>query len=116
VLLRLDVVLRTPSPLPVPPAWESQTPSNARELELQSSLVRTRIRAHQDSSPLSIIQAIDRFTKGAERMVHEAVLLREEAKSLRAANEAATKRRSRKKKRIQQRGTLIKAAGADIVA
>jgi hypothetical protein len=49
-------------------------------------------------------------------MVHEAVLLREEVKSLQAANEAATNRRSRKKKRIQKRGTLTMAEGTDIIA
>ena len=36
--------------------------------------------------------------------------------SLKKANEAAIKRRQRKKKRIQKRGVLTKGAGEDIIA
>ncbi|KAI0590961.1 hypothetical protein Alg130_01691 [Pyrenophora tritici-repentis] len=39
--------------------WVAQTPSNARELEAQSSLIRERVRQHKSSSPASIIEAID---------------------------------------------------------
>jgi hypothetical protein len=43
VLSQLDVQLRTPTPtLPVPAEapWEARTPSNVRELEAQSILIR----------------------------------------------------------------------------
>ena len=36
--------------------------------------------------------------------------------SLKRGNKAATKRRQRKKKRIQKHGTLIKGEGEDILA
>ena len=43
-------------------------------------------------------------------------LMRDRIASLERANEAASKRRQRKKKRIQQRGVLRKGDGEDILA
>ena len=96
--------------------WESRTPSNARELESQLTLIRDRLQGHQDSSPTSVLQSLDRLTRGAETMAHELVLLRDQVSTLQKANEAAIKRRARKKKRLQKQGTLTKAQGADIIA
>jgi hypothetical protein len=45
-----------------------------------------------------------------------AELMRDWITSLKRANEAASARRQRKKKRIQKRGVLIKEAGEDILA
>jgi hypothetical protein len=45
-----------------------------------------------------------------------AKLMRNQIASLKRANEAATKRRQRKKKRIQKRGTLTKGEREDILA
>lgn len=116
VISKLDIKLRTPSPAALPEAtWESATPSNARELGAQSTLVRERIQRHQESSPTSVIQSLDRLTRGAERMAHSIVLMRDEIATLRKANEAATRRKQRKKKRIQKQGTLSKAEGEDII-
>ena len=117
VLSRLDVQLRTPTP-PAALAealWEARTPSNARELEAQSSLIRERVRKHKSSSPASIIEAIDQLKKGAEVMILSAELMKERIASLEKANEAASKRRERKKKRIQMQGVLTKGAGEDIL-
>ena len=47
--------------------------------------------------------------------MHSAVLLRDQVSALQQANELATKRRARKKKRIQREGTLTVAEGAEIV-
>ncbi|KAJ8117393.1 hypothetical protein OPT61_g1382 [Boeremia exigua] len=118
VLSKLDVQLRTPTP---PAAltealWEARTPSNARELEAQSSLIRERIRQHKSLSPASIIEKIDQLKKGAEIMILSAELMKERIASLERANEAALKRRERKKKRIQKRGVLTKGAREDILA
>ena len=117
VLLKLDVRLRTPTP-PAPEViqWEAKTPSNARELEAQSTLIRDRIQRHKSSSPASIIAAIDQLKKGAEVMLHSAALLKDRVASLERANEAATIRKQRKKKRIQKRGTLTRAEGEEIIA
>ena len=45
-----------------------------------------------------------------------AELMRDWLASLKRANEVATKRRQRKKKRIQKRGVLTKGAGEDLLA
>jgi hypothetical protein len=45
-----------------------------------------------------------------------AELMRDWITSLKRANDVATKRRQRKKKRIQNRGTLTKGEGEDILA
>ena len=45
-----------------------------------------------------------------------AELMRDRIASLEKANEAATKRKQRKKKRIQKQGTLTRAEGEDILA
>ncbi|KAF1922813.1 DDE-domain-containing protein, partial [Didymella exigua CBS 183.55] len=52
VLSKLDVqLLRTPTPAALPEAlWEARTPSNIRELDAQSTLIRDRVRRHKSSS------------------------------------------------------------------
>jgi hypothetical protein len=54
--------------------------------------------------------------KGAAVMMLSAELMRDRTTSLERANEAATKRRQRKKKRIQKHGALTKGEGEDILA
>jgi hypothetical protein len=63
VLSKLDVQLRTPTPAALEEVlWEARTPpSNVRELEAQSTLIRNRVRRHKISSPASIIEAIDQL-------------------------------------------------------
>jgi hypothetical protein len=117
VLSKLDVQLRTPTPAALAEApWEARTPSNVRELEAQSTLIRNRVRQHKSSSPASIIEAINQLKKGAEVMMLSAELMRDRITSLERANEAASARKQRKKKRIQKRGTLTKGEGEDILA
>ena len=109
--------LRTPTPAALSEAlWEARTPSNVRELKAQSTLIRNRVRRHKSSSPASIIKAIDQLKKGAEVMILSAELMRDRITSLERANEAASARKQRKKKRIQKRGTLTKGEGEDILA
>ena len=49
-------------------------------------------------------------------MAHSSTLLRDQVTQLHRANEAATKRKERKKKIIQKGGTLTIAEGQDIIA
>jgi hypothetical protein len=117
VLSKLDVRLRTPTPAALPEVpWEAKTPSNVRELEAQSTLIHNRVRRHKSSSPASIIEAIGQLKKGAAVMMLSAELMRDRITSLERANEAATKRKQRKKKRIQHQGVLTKGDGEDILA
>jgi hypothetical protein len=64
VISKPDVKLCTPTPpAPEVTVWEARTPSNARELEAQSTLIRDRIRMHQNSSPTFIITALDQLKR-----------------------------------------------------
>ncbi len=49
-------------------------------------------------------------------MVHSMVLLRDQVSTLQKANETANKRKTRKRRRIQEQGTLTQEAGEAIVA
>ena len=117
VLSTLDVRLRTPTPPTIHNTpWESRTPSNFREFESQSALLRDRIQNHPLSSPTEAVVSLERLSKGIEMIAHGAELMRSEVNDLRKANEAASKRRARKKKRIQLQGVLSKGDSSAIVA
>jgi hypothetical protein len=117
VLLKLDVKLRTPTPpSPDNTVWECKTPSNAHEIEAQSTLIRDRIRRHKSSSPASIIESLNRLERGSAKVMHDMVLMREEMASLRKAAEAATKRKSRKRRYIQSQKIPTVGEVADLIA
>jgi hypothetical protein len=120
VISKLDVRLRTPTP-PRPSSadadpWVSQTPHNPTEALSQSTLVRNRMARHQGSSPTPLFQTITSLAKGTERLAHENTLLAAEVRTLRAANEALSKRRRAKKTRIRQGGALIQEDAQDLLA
>jgi hypothetical protein len=107
VISKLDVKLRTPTPPAVEDMpWLSQTPSNTLELGSQSTLVKQRIQRHIDSSPTSLVEHFEHLAKGAALIAHKLVLAQKENAELRAANEAATRRKLHKRKRVQQEGIL----------
>ena len=110
VISKLDVKLRTPTPLNsrggTPQPWVFQTPYNPREATLQSTLIKTRIANHQNSSPTSILATIDQLAKGTIAVIHQVALLQSENASLRKANEALSKRRRAKKTRVRLGGSL----------
>jgi hypothetical protein len=85
-------------------------------LRLNHQIICDRVQRHKSSLPASIIQAISQLKKGAEAMMLSAELMRNQIASLVRANEAASKRRQRKKKQIQKRGTLTKGEGEIILA
>ncbi|EFQ90857.1 hypothetical protein PTT_12453 [Pyrenophora teres f. teres 0-1] len=118
VITALDVRLRTPSPLlPINnEPWQSQTPSNTLALGSQSTLVKARIKRHIDSLPSSMVGAFEKVSKGAAIIAHKLVLAQKEIAELRAANEAATRCRSHKRKRVQAEGTLIVEDGDRLAA
>jgi hypothetical protein len=113
VISTLDVKLRTPSPpLPNEQPWQSQTPSNTFELGSQSTLVKERMQRHVDCSPTSMLAAFEKVSKGAAIIAHKLALAQQEIAELKAANEAATRRKSHKRKRVQAEGTLTVEDGA----
>ncbi|KAH5757089.1 hypothetical protein HBI88_199150 [Parastagonospora nodorum] len=107
VILALNVRIRTP-PLPTVEdrLWQSQTLSNTLKLGSQSTLVKARIQRHVDSLLTSIVEAFEKVLKGAAIIAHKLVLAQKEIAELRAANKAATRRKSHKRKRVQEEGTL----------
>lgn len=120
VISKLDVKLRTPTPTsPLETnadPWVSQTPHNPTEALSQTTLVKSRIRGHQGSSPTPIFQAVKHMAKGMEAMAHEMTLIKEENYNLRKANEALSKRRRAKKTRVRQGGALTMEDAHDILA
>jgi hypothetical protein len=71
---------------------------------------------HVDSSPTSIVAAFEKLSKGAAIIAHKLVLAQKEIAELKAANEAATRRKSYKRKRVQAEGTLTIEDGARLAA
>ena len=61
---------------------------------------------HQNSSPTSILDTIDQLSKGTSKVMAKLVLLEAENRDLRRANETLSKRRNRKKSRLQAGGSL----------
>jgi hypothetical protein len=53
-----------------------------------------------------MVKAFEKIAKGAAVVAHKLVLSQKRIAELGAANEAATKRKSRKRKQIQSEGTL----------
>lgn len=78
--------------------------------------MKTRIQRHVDSSPTSIVEAFEKVSKGAAIIAHKLVLAQLEIAELRAANEAASRRKSHKRKRIQKEGTLVVEEGQRLAA
>jgi hypothetical protein len=108
VISTLNIKLRTPSPpLSNKQPWQSQTPSNTFELGLQLTLVKARMQRHIDSLPTSIVAAFEKVLKGAAIIAHKLVLAQKEIAELKAANKAATRQKSYKRKQVQAEGTLI---------
>jgi hypothetical protein len=120
ILLKLDVRVRTPTPPRAPSAdadpWVSQTPHNPKETLSQSTLVKSRIARHQGSSPTPIFETVAALAKGTERLAYEMTLLSAEVRTLRAANEALSKRRRAKKSRVRQGGALTVEDVQDVLA
>jgi hypothetical protein len=113
VLDRLEVRLRTP-PEPLLPEmlWQSKTPSNTHEFGSQSKLVRESF----TRSPVTAQTGFSQLVKGAELMLHQNALLAARNQELEEQLAVMTKRKSRKRKRIQQGGTMEYGEAAAQVA
>jgi len=113
VLDRLEVRLRTP-PAPLLPEtpWQSKTPSNTYEFGSQSKLVRESF----TRSPVTAQAGFSQLIKGGELMLHQNALLAARNRELEEQLAEITKRKSRKRKRIQQGGTIEYGTAAAQVA
>lgn len=113
VLDKLDIRPQTP-PGPPPDAtpWQTATPSNTQEFALQSNLVSNKL----GSSPSSAKNGFQQLVKGAELMLHQNALMAARIKELEELNEELTRRKSRKRKRIQTGGVLEFGEASNSVA
>jgi hypothetical protein len=115
VLSRLDVNVRTPSPveggIELPTLWVPKTPNNPTEATSQTDYIKRRVSRHQGSSPTSILTAIDQVAKGACGIMHKMALLQAEIGQLREANSTLSKRRRARKTRLRQGGSMTIAEG-----
>jgi hypothetical protein len=117
VISKLEVKPRTPTPpAPGPTPCQPKTPSNVAEIDSQSTLIVKRIKDHKSSSPDSIIEMIEQFKKGAQMMAHSEALIAIRIAELQAANEAASARRKRKRRRIQKGRTLTQADAENLIS
>ena len=102
VLLKLNIQLRTPTP-PLPPTnipdnLVPKTPYNIAKLEYQTKIIKDYLQ-HRMTSPLSPTdQALNQLVKGYQLAMYNAVLLAEENRQLRAANERQKKKASKEKR------------------
>jgi hypothetical protein len=115
VLSRLDVKLRTPSPvegaIELPNLWIPRTPNNPTEATSQTDYIKRRISHHQGSSPTSLLAAMDQFAKGARGIMHRMALLKAENEQLRTTNATLSKRRRARKTRLRLGGSMTIAEG-----
>lgn len=113
VLDRLEVRLRTPPEVPPTEAsWQSKTPSNTHEFGAQSKLVGDSL----IRSPMTARNGFSQLVKGAEVMLHQNVLLTARITELEKQLEVITKRKSRKRKRIQHGGVMEYGTGSVQIA
>jgi hypothetical protein len=63
-----------------------------------------------------MVNALKKLSKGAERMGHSLVLMRDQVTELQAANKAATRRKSHRRKRVQKERTLTVKDGQRLTA
>lgn len=118
VISQLDLRFKTPTPQNSRPgssqSWIPKTPSNLIEAFAQTNHIKNRISRHQNSSPTTIISAVEQFAKGSMAIMHQLALLKSENKNLRKANEELSKRRRAKKIHLRQGGVLSLRDGQDL--
>ena len=113
VLDRLKVRLRTPpAPPPQETPWQSKTPSNTHEFGSQSKLVSSSF----TRSPVTAQAGFSQLIKGGELMLHQNALQAARIAELEEQLAVITKRKARKRKRLQYGGTLEYGEAAAQVA
>lgn len=117
VLSRLQITLRTPSPVPAPTntQWQSKTPHTIVDLERQAALLKDLLKRRTQSPPTPTDRAVNQLLKGCQMAMHSAVLLASENAQLRAANEKQKAKRQGRRSYIANGGTLTVAEGAQLI-
>jgi hypothetical protein len=116
VLSKLNTQLRTPTPPPPTTEqapWVPETPHNIQELEFQAKAIGDFVRRRTAGSSSPTDHAIQQLVKGCQMAMHSAVLLADENKKLRAANERQKKKRAARRSYIATGGVLTVQEGLD---
>ncbi|KFY12788.1 hypothetical protein V491_06657 [Pseudogymnoascus sp. VKM F-3775] len=108
VLAKLHTQLRTPTPLLADlykrSQWVPETPHNIAQLELQTKAIKDYIKSRTKSPPSPTDNALNQLDKGCQMAMHSAVLLTNENKQLRAANERQKRKRAQRRSYIATGG------------
>jgi hypothetical protein len=99
-------VRRTPLPEDTPS--QSKTPSNTLEFRSQSKLVRDSFQR----SPTTLEEVYSKLERGNPRLLHRVALINAHVRNLDEQFAVITKRKSRKRKRLQTGGTVEYGEGA----
>jgi hypothetical protein len=115
VLSKLNSHLRTPTPPPPSSTkqapWVPETPHNIQELELQAKAIGDFVQRRTAGSTSPTDRAVQQLIKGCQMAMHSAVLLADENKKLRAANERQKKKRAARRSYITKGGVLTVQEG-----
>jgi hypothetical protein len=115
VLSKLNSYLRTPTPPPPPTTeqapWVPETPHNIQELEFQAKAIGDFVQRHTAGSSSPTDRAVRQLVKGCQMAMHSAVLLADENKRLRTANERQIKKRAVRREYIAKGGVLTVQEG-----
>lgn len=78
VLSKLTLRYKTPTPPPLCSSDTQNTPQNPRQVERHTSKIKNKVIHHQNSSPTSILNAVDRLSRGFKRSQAAMTLLQAE--------------------------------------
>lgn len=117
VLSKLNTQLQTPTPpilsVDEQASWVPETPHNIQELESQAKAIGDFVRRRTAGSTSPTDRAVRQLVKGCQMAMHSAVLLADENKKLRAANERQKKKRAVRRSYIATGGVLTVQEGLD---
>src|SRR5699024_8865633 len=110
VLLKLDIILQTPSPPGSSISQSSQfspkTPQNPIQLQRQANSIKALLKRRSRSPPSPLKQQINQVLKACEIQMHSTALLEVEARKLHAAHEKQKQKRRRSNRQILNEGGM----------
>jgi hypothetical protein len=119
VLSRLHVQIRTPTPPTLPQdlstQWVPETPHNIVELQLQTETIKELLKRRTQSPPTPTDRVLNQLVKGCQMAMHSAVLLADENRQLRAANQRQKRKREKERSCIAKGGVLTAKEGLEYV-
>jgi hypothetical protein len=105
VLSKLDIQIREPTPLGSQSSSQSsrgspKTPKTIRQVNRQASTIKTLISRQLQSPSTSVNRAFEQLVKGCQIAMHNAAIMKQEIRDLRAENETQKQKRKRTTQRI----------------